>query len=160
MILRAALLAVLAGTVVGCSGDGLRENGHDPEAEAWVSIRGTRVEVELARTRAEQVRGLSDRRELAWGRGMLFQYSGATLQRFWMKRMHFAIDMVWIRDGRLVSVSQRVPPPASGVADSQLPTYGPQELVDSVLEVPAGFAEASGWRRGDRVELSHGAARR
>lgn len=160
MILRGSLLAVLTAAAVGCSGDNLRQNGQGPDAEAWVSIRGARVEVEFARTRAEQVQGLSDRHELPWGRGMLFQYSRPSFQRFWMKRMHFAIDMVWIRDGRLVSVSHRVPTAAPGTPDSELPTYGPRELVDSVLEVPAGFAEASGWRQGDRVELSPGAARR
>ena len=62
--------------------------------------------------------------------------------------------VVWIRDSRLVSVTHRAPPAAPDALDSQLPTYDARELVDSVLEVPAGFAEAHGWRRGDPVELS------
>jgi uncharacterized membrane protein (UPF0127 family) len=143
-------LALGASVLLACSGGGLSSG----DAEPWVSIRGTRVTVELARAHADQVQGLSDRRELAWGRGMLFQYPTASFRRFWMKRMHLAIDMVWIRDGRLVDISHRVPPPAPGILDSELPSYGPRELVDSILEVPAGFAQAHGWRRGDTVELS------
>jgi len=123
-------------------------------AAPWVSIRGTRIEVELARSRAEQVQGLSDRRKLEWGHGMLFQYREPDFQRFWMKRMHFPIDIVWIRDDRLVQVSHRVPAAAPDTRDDQLPTYAASELVDCVLEVSAGLAQASGWRRGDAVELS------
>ncbi|MEE2665492.1 MAG: DUF192 domain-containing protein [Myxococcota bacterium] len=143
--------ALLASALLACGSGGLAGGDGD---RPWVSIRGTQVSVELARTPAEQVQGLSDRRELAWGQGMLFQYPRASFQRFWMKRMHFAIDMVWIRDGQLVEISHRVPLPAPGTPDSRLPTYGARELIDSVLEVPAGFAQAHGWRRGDRVELS------
>ena len=154
-----ARLAVVATLLLACS-EGISQGagGADPD-EPWVSIRGAQVQVELARTRAEQVQGLSDRPELAWGRGMLFQYPTATFQRYWMKRMHFAIDLVWIRDGRLVSVTHQAPPAPADARDSELPTYGPRELVDSVLEVPAGFAEAHGWRRGDLVEFSPAARR-
>jgi uncharacterized membrane protein (UPF0127 family) len=129
---RPALLVLALLAAFACNGGPRGES----DAEAWVSIRGTRVAVELARTRADQVQGLSDRPELAWGRGMLFQYPTASFQRFWMKRMHFAIDMVWIRDGRLVDITHRAPPAPPGARDSELPTYGPRELVDSVLEVP------------------------
>jgi len=149
-------LALAASALLAC-GSGSRDGSDD--AGPWVEIRGARVAVELARAPAEHVQGLSDRRDLAWGHGMLFRYPRASFQRFWMKRMHFAIDMVWIRDGRLVDISHRVPPPAPGTPDSQLQTYGAGELIDSVLEVPAGFAQAHGWRRGDRVEFSPAAQR-
>jgi len=75
-----------------------------------------------------------------------------------MLRMHFPIDILWIRDDRLVGVTPRIPPPPPGTPRDQLRRYRPAELVDTVLEVPAGFAEAHGWRRGDRVELSESAA--
>lgn len=148
---RTRLLAALATAAWACNGDPTASESPDAP---WVAIRGTRVSVELARSDAEQIQGLSDREELPWGRGMLFQYPEARPLAFWMLRMHFPIDMVWLRDGRLIAISHRVPPPPPGTARSALQRYGPGELADSVLEVPAGFAEAHGWRPGDRVELS------
>lgn len=141
---------------LGCSADSANSTNSASSAGAgpWVSIRGVHIEVELARSRAEQVQGLSDRRKLGWGHGMLFQYREPGFQRFWMKRMHFPIDIVWIRDDHLVQVSHRVPAAPPDTPDDQLPTYATSELVDCVLEVSAGLAQASGWRRGDAVELS------
>jgi len=36
-------------------------------------------------------------------------------------------------------------------AGSPHPTYQPRELVDTVLEVPSGYARAHGWRVGDHA---------
>jgi hypothetical protein len=148
------LLGIACLAIASCGGDTAEAPG---EAPPWVRVRGTRVTVELARSDAKQTQGLSDRKSLGWDQGMLFQYPDARPVSFWMLRMHFPIDIVWIRDGRLVGVAQRVPPPPPGTPRHELRHYRPSELVDTVLEVPAGFAEAHGWRRGDRVELSEGA---
>ena len=79
----------------------------------------------------------------------MFQYSAPRFAGFWMKDMRFDIDIVWIREGRIIEVSHRVEHSPEGPG----PTIRPRELVDTVLEVPAGFAQANGWRIGDRVEL-------
>jgi hypothetical protein len=80
---------------------------------------------------------------------MLFPYEQPGFLPFWMKDMRFAIDIIWIRDGRIVDVAHSVPFDPEGPG----PTVRPRELADSVLEVPAGYAAAQGWRRGDRVEV-------
>jgi len=121
----------------------------EPAPEARVVIRGASVGVEVADEPAEQIRGLSGREALAWDRGMLFVYDEPGLPAFWMKDMHFDIDLVWIREGRVVDVTHRVP----HAVPPPLPTYRPRETVDTVLEVPAGVAQAHGWRRGDRVRV-------
>ena len=151
---RRYALATLLLLVAGCgaapsSSDEATQAG---TAESWVEIRRGRVNVEVRRTPAEQAQGLSGRKELAWGDGMLFPYASPRPLRFWMKEMNFAIDMVWIREGRIVEISHRVPPPEPGAATHQIPTAQPRELADTVLEVPAGYASAHGWRRGDPVE--------
>ena len=128
--------------------------------DAWVEIDRVRVAVELARTPEEQRRGLSGRDGLGWGEGMLFLYRDAGFQQFWMIDMRFPIDMVWIRDGRIVGIHHRVPPPADGTPPDALPRYAPGELVDAVLEVPAGFAQASGWARDSAVRYGGGALAR
>jgi uncharacterized membrane protein (UPF0127 family) len=121
--------------------------------EAWVSIRGERVAAEVADTRAEQVQGLSGRDALAWGRGMLFLYDRPGFYAFWMKDMRFDIDIVWIREHHVVGITNRAPAPPEGTPEGELPAFQPGELVDAVLEVPAGFAAASGWQSGDFVRI-------
>ncbi len=119
------------------------------DAETWVEIRGQRVQIEIVTEPAEQTRGLGYRDSLAWDNGMLFTYDRPGFYGFWMKGMRFDIDIVWLRDWRIVDITPRLPhtPPLSGA----LPTYHPRQLTDVVLEVPAGYAEAHGWAVGDTV---------
>ena len=120
-----------------------------PAAGPTATIRDRVVQLEIARTNAEQTQGLSDRASLDWHSGMLFVYDEADFRSFWMLRMHFDIDIVWIRDGRIVSIARFVPHPRD--TSQPLATVRSPELADAVLEVPAGYAQANGWRRGDRV---------
>jgi len=151
------LSLTLLTALLGCGASG--SHGDEPAtALPFLEIAGTRVDLELARSPEEQIQGLSDRPELDWGRGLLFQYSTPRRQRFWMRRMRFSIDIVWIRERRIVEIHQRLPIPEEGTLDSELMTYSSGEPVDAVLEVPAGFSEAHGWRRGQLVKLSPDAA--
>ena len=117
--------------------------------EAWARIGAQQVAVELAETPSEQAKGLGYRDGLEWDHGMFFIYERPALYRFWMRGMRFSIDIVWIRDGRIVDLHRSVPFELGGNG----PTVAPQEVVDAVLEVPAGYAAASGWGIGDRVVL-------
>jgi uncharacterized membrane protein (UPF0127 family) len=142
---------LLAGWLaVGCG------RGEELEASAaWVSVRGHRVAVEIADTPEKQRLGLGGRSSLDWDRGMLFVYQHPGFYTFWMKGMRFDIDIVWIFRDRIVEVAHWVPHPGDELAerDDQLPAYRPRQLADAVLEVPAGYAEARGWRIGDRVQM-------
>jgi uncharacterized membrane protein (UPF0127 family) len=151
---RLAAVALLLLTSAASIGAG----GCDSEVEAQavkpegpsVTIRDQKVLVEVARTNAEKDRGLGYRESLAWGHGMVFSYRDTPgFPAFWMKGMRFDIDIVWLRDGRIVDISHRVRHSPQGHGD----TVRPREVTDMVLEVPAGFAQAHGWRPGDRAEL-------
>jgi len=122
-----------------------------PASGPTATIRDQVVELEVARTEAEQVQGLSDRRSLDWHHGMLFVYDEADFRSFWMLRMHFDIDIIWIRDGRIVGIEPFVPHPRD--ANQPVARVQSPEVADAVLEVPAGYARSHGWRRGDRVSL-------
>jgi hypothetical protein len=144
---RAALMLalLLASGAVGCA------QAETPEGPS-ITIRDQRVALEVVRTSAEQSKGLGYRDSLDWGRGMLFVYDAPRFVSFWMKGMRFDIDIVWIRDGRIVGIESFVPYPRDN--PSQPASVRPKELVDNVLEVPAGFAQAHGWRPGDAVRLA------
>lgn len=145
---RTALLALALGMLASACGGSPSPAG--PEPDAWTTIRDARVATEIARTFEQKARGLGGRDALAWGHGMLFPYERPDFLSFWMKDMRFSIDIVWIRDGRIVEIAHQVPWSPEGPG----PTLRPRELADAVLEVPAGYAQAHGWRRGDRVEVS------
>jgi uncharacterized membrane protein (UPF0127 family) len=131
---------------LGCPGS------QSAAAEPTVRVGDHAVVVEVVRTPAEQSLGLGNRDSLEWGRGMLFVYKKTGFLSFWMKRMRFDIDIVWIRDGRVVGISAFVPYPREN--PNRPATVRSPELVDTVLEVPAGYAQANGWRRGDRVTVA------
>jgi len=124
----------------------------EPPSGPTIRIRNQTVHLEITRTRDEQARGLGGRDSLDWHHGMLFEYPTPRFPGFWMKDMRFDIDIVWIRDARIVDIAHRVPHSPLGPG----PTIRPRELVDSVLEVPAGYAEAHGFRIGDRASIDRG----
>jgi uncharacterized membrane protein (UPF0127 family) len=107
------------------------------------------VTVELARSSLEKTRGLSGRRALKPGHGMLFVYEQSQPIGIWMKDMRFALDILWIRDGRIAHVEKNAPP---------LVPSGPERVYtatgEAVLEVPAGFADEQKIRVGDRVKVT------
>ncbi len=132
--------------VVGASAC-LSSDPNAPATDARVTIRGQSVAVEIADTPEKQALGLGERNSLAWDRGMLFPYQRPEYHAFWMKGMRFSIDIIWILDGRIVDISANVPFEKGGNG----PTLQADSLVDAVLEVPAGYAQARGWRIGHQV---------
>jgi len=121
---------------------------HDVSSpDAWIEIHGQRVSLEVADTPRKQEKGLGERDSLPWHHGMYFEYDEPAFYAFWMKGMRFPIDIVWLRDGRIVDLDANVPFEKGGNG----PTLRPSELADAVLEVPAGYAAANGWQIGDRA---------
>ncbi len=148
----ALLATVLLYAGLAISGLGFFCGEAPAESGPTASIRDEVVQLEVARTPNEQALGLGNRDGLPWGQGMLFLYDPPGFPTFWMKRMRFDIDIVWIHEGRIVGISAFVPYPRE---DPDRPATAPApQLVDRVLEVPAGFAQAKGWRRGDTVVFS------
>ena len=129
--------------------DPARSGAHGYRNDAWITIKGQRVALEIVDTPQAMSRGLGGRDALPWGRGMLFIYEQPGFPLFWMRGMRFDIDIVWLRDGRIIDISHRV----VHVPGENGPSVQPSELCDSVLEVPAGYASANGWRIGTPVRL-------
>ncbi|MCP4757746.1 MAG: DUF192 domain-containing protein, partial [Proteobacteria bacterium] len=111
------------------------------------------VQVEIVSSDEEQILGLGNRFSLPEGTGMLFVYDGVGERIFWMKRMNFPIDIVWISRGRIVHIENRVAPPSPKTKDRFLRRYGHGISADMVLELPAGFADKNSLSPGDKIEL-------
>jgi uncharacterized membrane protein (UPF0127 family) len=111
-----------------------------------VTKSGVRVfAVELV-TRDEQVKkGLSGRKELPAGNGMLFDFRGEVEAAMGTKDTLIALDMIFIRaDGRVHNIVENVEP----LSPRQIYSNGP---VRGVLEVPGGTSRIFGIAVGDRV---------
>ncbi len=106
------------------------------------------IDVEVARSIEEQAKGLGGRSSLKKGTGMVFPYDGPGPRAFWMKGMLIPLDILWIRDGKIVAIEAKIPPPSPG---KPLAVYG--HVADLVLEVPAGYAREMGIRVGQPVRV-------
>ncbi len=107
--------------------------------------------VDLADTIPSRIKGLSGRPILDEDAGMLFLFPVTMPQTFWMKDMKFPIDIIWIRDNRIVGMAIGAEPPAPGTADADLATYRSPEPVNEVLEINAGLSIKKGLKVGDEV---------
>ena len=99
-------------------------------------------DVELAQTTAKREQGLSGRLTMPAGSGMLFVFDQPAQHTFWMKDMHYPLDFVWIRGGKVVEITKDVFPPR---------TITPEVIVDQVLEINAGEVDKYGIKVGDIV---------
>ncbi|MGL5839939.1 MAG: DUF192 domain-containing protein [Sphingorhabdus sp.] len=101
--------------------------------------------VEIARTSAEQAKGLMFRRELADDRGMIFPFPESRMASFWMKNTVIPLDIIFIRaDGIIENIAANTTPYSLDPVESTAP-------VAAVLEIRGGLAAAMGIRPGDIV---------
>jgi uncharacterized protein len=101
--------------------------------------------VEMATTEEEKETGLMYRKELADGKGMLFDFSPEQEVSMWMKNTYISLDMIFIRaDGRILRIAENTEPMSTKI----IPSRG---LAKGVLEVIAGTAQKYGIQPGDRV---------
>jgi hypothetical protein len=111
-----------------------------------VTRNGVQVfSVEMATTEQEKETGLMYRKELADGKGMLFDFSPEQEVSMWMKNTYISLDMIFIRaDGRILRIAENTEPMSTRI----IPSRG---LAKGVLEVIAGTAKKYGIEPGDRV---------
>lgn len=113
-----------------------------------VHIKGAELLVEVADEDSERARGLSGREKLIQNTGMLFIFQEPTVPHFWMKDMHFPIDIIWIgSDKQVIGIEHSVTP-------TTFPqTFSPPEPILYVLEANAGWAQKNNIIIGERVEI-------
>jgi hypothetical protein len=121
-----------------------------PRRPVVVLDERVRVSVDIVDTPLLRTRGLSGRPALAPEEGMLFLFETPRIQSFWMKDMRFEIDILWIRDGRIVGITPNLPLPKS---PRELPQFASPVPCDVVLEVRAGAAKHWGLLLGNSVRI-------
>jgi uncharacterized protein len=113
---------------------------------ATSSARAHRFDIWLARSFAEQERGLMFVTQLNANQGMLFVEEPPRVMSMWMKNTLIPLDMLFIAaDGRIVYIRANATP-------QSLTVIGYDKPVRAVLELRGGEATARGIRTGDLVE--------
>jgi uncharacterized membrane protein (UPF0127 family) len=99
-----------------------------------ISIGSATLQLELADTAAERTQGLSGRASLPQNTGLLFIFENSAMWGFWMKDMHFSIDMIWLdRDFNVVGLKENATP------ESYPQSFTPDKPALYVLETNTGF---------------------
>ena len=104
-----------------------------------ISINGINVTMAIASTDEQRIRGLSGIEKMNENEGMLFLFDKPSKQGFWMNKMNFPIDIIWLdSNNKVVHIEKQLEPCKLFLA---CPVYNPE--VDSlyVIELRSGFAD-------------------
>lgn len=152
---RAALLvAGLMLATAGCTGDGSANSATAAARTIPLTITSANgahpFKVEVARTGAEQERGLMYRTDIGKDGGMIFTPYPADggpprEATFWMKNTPTALDIIYIRaDGTIATIAENTVP----FSEAPIPSGEP---VAAVLEILGGRSAELGIAEGDKV---------
>jgi len=117
-------------------------------ATASANPRGC-IQLEVPATPRQYTWGLMGRPPLAPYTGMWFRFQPAEPVKFWMHRTPSPLDMLFIRDGKVIAIE------AGAAPCPRLPcrSYGPAEPSDGVVELAAGEAARLGIRVGSPAPI-------
>jgi len=110
---------------------------------------GSLVQAELAANSSERQRGLMFRPSLKANGGMLFLFNQSARWSFWMFNTLIPLDIIWLNEDREIIFINRDTPPCPG---QPCPTYGPNAVSRSVLELAAGEAARRNLQVGDQLD--------
>ena len=119
-----------------------------------VEINRATVIAEVAADIETRRLGLVDKKSIAPNYGMLFMFAKPDYHGLWMKGMKFPVDVIWIKNSRVVDLEENILPSVVTQADNVLPVYKPDALASMALEVKAGFARRNSVKIGDEIKIS------
>lgn len=115
-----------------------------------VRLSNHQLRVEIVSTPDSISQGLSGRSDIG-SDGMLFMMPNTAQHRFWMKDMKIDLDIIWLKDFKIVGITPQVPHPRVETALIDLPIYTPNVPADMVLEVKSGRAQFWNLNVGDEL---------
>ena len=134
-----AFVALVAPAGAPAMGEGLQS------LEIVTSTGRHAFQVEIANDDTSRERGLMDRRYMAAGQGMLFEFDHDAPVAFWMKNTYIPLDMIFIAPSGVVT---HIAANAEPLSERIIPSGGP---CVAVLELNGGTAASIGLKVGDKV---------
>ena len=119
--------------------------------KAEIIINNAVFDVNLSIFTYEKVKGLGKISSIDDNQGMLFYYLNSSVREFWMKDMQFPIDVLWIKDNKIVNISENVPIHINGEITRMNSLYE----VDRVLELKANSVSKNNIKIGDEIIIKY-----
>jgi|GEM_PF-1678734 len=101
-------------------------------------VCGTRFDLELARSSSERNKGLMFREEVDPKSGMIFVFTQATPQTFWMKNVPIALDILFFDSKGHILNSITMPPESPMLQDMFLKRHSSTGAAQFVVELREG----------------------
>jgi len=108
----------------------------------------TRYAMEVASTEQARRKGLSGRASMPRNKGMLFVFDAPDKACFWMKDMHFALDIIWLDSAKKVVHIEKYVLPATFPHN-----FCAVQPAKYVIELNAGEVDHSGIKLGQTLSL-------
>jgi uncharacterized membrane protein (UPF0127 family) len=142
-----SLLFIVVGIVawLGSKPEKAEESMRPPET--CLQLEDKCVELEVVDTDKNRMRGLSERDSLAENQGMLFVFDQTEEQCFWMKDMHFNIDIIWLDNNKQIEKIEE------NASPDTYPDFFCSDNTKYVLEFNQGFAAKYGLKRGTTLQF-------
>lgn len=116
--------------------------------ESRVTLGGKTFVVDVADNSITQARGLSGRDSLGSNQGMFFVFKDMARHGFWMNKMNFPIDIIWMDQNYVVNyIEKKVSP------DTYPKIFDPEILSMYVLEISSGQSDMLGIKIGDQAKF-------
>jgi uncharacterized membrane protein (UPF0127 family) len=116
-----------------------------------ITIADHTINIQLADTPQTRTQGLSGTSYLPIDSGMLFMFDDPGKYAFWMYKMNYPLDFVWINGNKVIEINENVPAP---VNNASIKTVSPDFEVDKVLEINSGQIKNYGIKIGDLVKFN------
>ena len=112
------------------------------------------LSVKVAQNIFEKAHGLAGEEEWT-GIPLVFLFRRKCRPAFWMHRVNFSLDMIWISQGKIIGITRNVPPANRGLLHNLffLKRYYPPQKIDMVIEMAGGESKQFGLVRGQTVRL-------
>jgi hypothetical protein len=143
-------------TAVVCSIIILAAGGCDETSPAGLPMVTMKIgnqffQLEVARTFAEQEKGLMERDSMPEDHGMIFVFATEHVQEFWMKNTRFPLDIIFLDSaGKVVSVHSMQAYDTTHNTSSNVPAR-------YAIEIRQGAAAASGVKIGAVLQVPRAA---
>ncbi len=107
------------------------------------------ISVEIVTSMKDLRTGLSYRDEMCEKCGMIFLQGDSDKYSFWMHEMRFPLDIIYIRDNKIVEIFKNVPI----YTNESYTVIKPEQDANIVLELNAGFSDKNNIKIGDRIQF-------
>jgi uncharacterized protein len=116
-----------------------------------VTVNGVELVADVAANNTQRTKGLAVKDHLNENESMLFVFSSAAKQVFWMKDMKFPIDIIWMDANKTVVHVEHSLEPCPTIGYCQ--TYSPGTDSLYVLETVTGFADRHDVTEGTKMQF-------